>query len=366
MSFSQALPTSFLRLLPVVCGLVFVASWALSHLGRWSAIGHDKDEGVQKVHTRPTSRLGGVGIALGLILGTGLVAVPHMADEVAHTLFWLCVAALPVWLGGLAEDLTHRVGPSLRLVLAMVSAAWLYAATGLGVLRTDVWPVDQLLRIPGASLCLTLLVVAGFTHSVNIKDGFHGLASGLCMVMFAGLAALAWSAGDALVLQLCLVSLAATAGFFAVNWPGGKLFLGDAGAYLLGFWVVELGLMLVMRNPSISSMAPVVVGIVPLIETLFSMYRRRVVRNHPVNHPDALHLHTLVYRRLVCKRLPVGADKTKANARVAVYFWLPAAAWAAMAWLLRTHTLAQLGLMLLYLLAYLWLYRRLVRFGLNR
>ena len=363
MPASIAFNSTLWPVLAIVFALVLVLSWALSRLGRFSGIGHDKSEGVQKVHTRPTSRLGGVGIAMGLVLGTGLVAAGHIQHEVSQVLFWLCVAALPVWLGGLAEDLTHRVGPSLRLVLAMVSAAWLYAATGVGVLHTDVWPVDQLLRVPGASLCLTLLVVAGFTHSVNIKDGFHGLASGVCMVMFAGIGALAWSAGDMLVLQLCLVGLAATAGFFVVNWPGGKLFLGDAGAYLLGFWVVELGLLLVMRNPGLSPMAVVVVGIVPLIETLFSMYRRRVVRNHPVNHPDALHLHTLIYRRLVCKALPPGADKAKANARVAIYFWLASAAWAALAWLLRSNTPAQLGLMLLYLLAYLWLYRRLVRFA---
>ena len=353
LSMAQALAGVFLG--------VWLVSWGLSRLGRWFSLGHDRAEGIQKVHTQPTSRLGGVGIAMGLVMGTTYVwtVQTHGGGQV-DLLLWLCLTALPVWLGGLAEDLTHKVGPSLRLLLAMVSAAWLYSAGGVAVQHTDVWLVDQMLRIPGASLCLTLLVVAGFTHSVNITDGFHGLASGLCLVMFGALAALAWSAGDTLVLKLGLVGMAATAGFFVVNWPSGKIFLGDAGAYILGFWVVETGLLLVMRNPGISPMAPVVVGIVPLIETLFSMYRRRVVRKHPVNHPDALHLHTLVYRRVVRKNTPPGSKQGSANARVAVYFWAAAALWALGAWWLRDNTAALLGLMVLYLAAYIWCYRRLV------
>lgn len=345
-----------------VFALVWLLSLLLSKLGGVWALGRDKDKGIQKVHTRPTSRLGGGALVFGLVFGASSVWVNQDNAQASDLIFWLCVAGIPVWLGGLAEDLTHKVGPNLRLVLAMLSAAWLYSASGVGVHHTDVWPVDQLLRIPGASLCLTMLVVAGFTHSVNIMDGFHGLASGLCIIMLLGLTALAWAEGDGLLVQLCLLSAAATAGFFVVNWPYGRLFLGDAGAYLLGFWVVELGLMLVMRNPSIAPMAPVVVGIAPLIETLFSMYRRRLIRKHPVNHPDALHLHTLVYRRLVRKGLPQAINQNQANARVAVYFWIAAVISSFLAWFFRQSTEAQLLLMLLYLAAYTLAYRRLVHF----
>jgi UDP-N-acetylmuramyl pentapeptide phosphotransferase/UDP-N-acetylglucosamine-1-phosphate transferase len=160
------------------------------------------------------------------------------------------------------------------------------------------------------------------------------------------------------------LSIASVAGFLLLNWPRGRIFLGDAGAYLLGFWVVEVGLLLVIRNPTISPMAPVVVGIFPLIETLFSMYRRKFVRNHPVNHPDALHLHTLVYRRLVSSPARHRTDrlKNRANSSVAWYFWLPACGFGALAVAFQTNTSALLVLMLAYLGGYLWLYRRLVQF----
>ena len=171
--------------------------------------------------------------------------------------------------------------------------------------------------------------------------------------------------GDTLLLQMCLTSLAVVLGFFVFNWPKGAIFLGDAGAYLIGFWVVELGILLAMRNPQISPMAPVVVGLLPLIETLFSMYRRNVIRNRPVNQPDALHLHTLVYRRILFNpALTYTANQLNAvNAKVAIFFWLPAAIFAFLACIFAESTEAQLGLMLIYLIMYNWLYFRLVRFN---
>lgn len=276
--------------------------------------------------------------------------------------YGLALASLPVFVGGLYEDLTHRVDPTVRLLLSVLSAAMVYWGLGIGVFRTDVWLVDTLLLLPTATFFVSLLVVAGFTHSINIIDGFHGLASGSVMIMLSGLMALAWLCQDSLVLYLGGVLLLTTLGFFVWNWPSGKIFLGDAGAYLLGFWVVELGLFLVSRNPRISPMAPVVVGIFPLIETLFSMYRRKFVRKHPINHPDGLHLHTLIYKRMLASP---GRQKTpnqvnQANSQVAPYFWVPSVIFVLLAVTFMENTSAQLMLMLAYFALYRWLYVRLV------
>jgi len=353
-----------LDLVPVLLGfgVTIIATWLLCQLSKVMSIGHDSAHGVQKFHVNPTSRLGGIAIFSGLAV-SGLAA-PGIADF-HHYSFCFLLAAMPVWLAGLTEDLTRRVGPTLRLVMATLSAAWLFGTLGVNVNRTDVWPIDLLLSIPGAPLCVTLLVVAGFIHSVNIVDGFHGLACGLAIIALGGLAFMAWKVGDTLLMQMCLTSLAVVFGFFVFNWPKGAIFLGDAGAYLIGFWVVELGILLAMRNPQISPMAPVVVALLPLIETLFSMYRRNVVRNHPVNQPDALHLHTLIYTRLLFNpALTYSANQLNAiNAKVAMFFWLPAIMFTLLACLFFDSTLTQLLLILIYLAMYNWLYRRLIRFN---
>ena len=342
-------------------GVTVISTWLLCRFSNLFSIGHDSTLGVQKFHINPTSRLGGVSIFLGLAV-SGLL-VPGGAEFHQYS-FWFLLAGIPVWLAGLTEDLTRRVGPTLRLVMATLSAAWLYGTLGVSVNRTDVWPIDLLLSIPGAPLCVTLLVVAGFTHSVNIVDGFHGLACGLVMIAISGLAFMAWKVGDSLLLQMSLTSLAVVLGFFVFNWPRGAIFLGDAGAYLIGFWAVELGILLALRNPQISPMAPVVAGLLPLIETLFSMYRRNLIKNNPINQPDALHLHTLIYRRILFNpSLKYKANKLNAiNAKVALFFWLPAVIFAVLACIFAESTETLLVLMLIYLMMYNWLYMRLVRF----
>lgn len=352
--------------LAAIVGSFSATSW-LYRMGEVHLVGRDLNTGVQKFHVNPTSRLGGLGIMAGYLAALVVIFVvrrSQSSDLTPEISLWygLALASLPVFVGGLYEDLTHKVDPTVRLLLSLLSAAMVYWGLGIGVFRTDVWLVDSVLQLPTATFFVTLLVVAGFTHSINIVDGFHGLASGYVMIMLFGLMALAWLCQDSVVLYLGGVLLLSTLGFFVLNWPCGKIFLGDAGAYLLGFWVVELGLILVNRNPQISPMAPVVVGIFPLVETLFSMYRRKFVRQHPINHPDGLHLHTLIYKRLLAS---VAKQKTpeevnQANAQVAPYFWVPGAIFALLAVAFMENTSAQLMLMLAYFGLYRWLYVRLV------
>ena len=369
---SFLIPNNLLQQLNLMSLLVgfsvtFLGTWVLCKMSQITLLGHDAQQGVQKFHVKPTSRLGGVAIALGLSLSYFIYLGKNqniIQTEFEHYTFQLLVAATPVWIAGLTEDVTRKVGPSLRLIMATVSAAWLYSTLGVAIYRTDVQLIDWLLAFPSVSLCITLLVVAGFTHSVNIIDGFHGLACGLMIIALAALSFMALEAGDVLILQMCLTSLFVVLGFFVFNWPRGSIFLGDAGAYLIGFWVVELGILLVMRNPDISPMAPVIAGLLPLIETIFSMYRRKFVKDHPVNHPDALHLHTLIYRRLLLNPSIAnnGEQKNSRNSRVALYFWIPASLFSFVSCVFMHSTWAQLALMLGYLAMYIWLYRRLVRF----
>jgi UDP-N-acetylmuramyl pentapeptide phosphotransferase/UDP-N-acetylglucosamine-1-phosphate transferase len=367
----ETCPTHFLKSEAKKLDLNPLAAWGIAFCGFFSsalatplfgtisirgAIGTDRATGVQKVHVSPTSRLG------GLAIFSSFATCSLLLKESQGWILIIC--AIPVFLGGLIEDISHRVSPNIRLLLAILSAVAGLQWLGTGVHHTDVWIVDRLLELPGAVFLLTILVVAGFTHGLNIVDGFHGLAAGSAMLMITSFLLMAWQAGDVFLVQLCGLSIACIAGFLLHNWPRGGIFLGDGGAYLLGFWVVELGLMLVIRNTEISPMAPTLVGIFPLTETLFSMYRRKFLRNHPVNHADALHLHTLVYRRLVTspERPRTRELKNRANSKVSWYFWLPVAVFGTLAVIFQADTKMLLTLMLVYLLSYLWLYRRLVRF----
>jgi UDP-N-acetylmuramyl pentapeptide phosphotransferase/UDP-N-acetylglucosamine-1-phosphate transferase len=180
------------------------------------------------------------------------------------------------------------------------------------------------------------------------------------------LAALAWVAGevgDPVVLTASLTMLGALLGFLVWNYPGGKIFMGDGGAYLLGFWLAELAVLLVVRNPDVSPWFPLMLLAYPITETLFSMYRRHILRGYSPGEADAMHLHQLIYSRLA--RVGVGSKnadtKRRRNNLISPYIWtsglilalLSLLAWQSTPWLL---TLA-----VCFWIGYLWLYFRLAR-----
>ena len=95
-----------------------------------------------------------------------------------------------------------------------------------------------------------------------------------------------------------LVLAACVWGFFWVNWPFGKIFLGDGGSYFIGFSLAWVAVMLIERNPGVSAFAALLVCVHPVTEVLFSIYRRKIKKMNP-GHPDRLHFHSLVKQRYV-------------------------------------------------------------------
>ena len=82
----------------------------------------------------------------------------------------------------------------------------------------------------------------------------------------------------------------------SINSLGGLIFLGDGGAYLLGFLLADLTVLLVHRNPNVSPVFPLLLCAYPIFETVFAIYRRKVVRGVATTDPDGIHLHTLIHR----------------------------------------------------------------------
>jgi UDP-N-acetylmuramyl pentapeptide phosphotransferase/UDP-N-acetylglucosamine-1-phosphate transferase len=338
---------------------LFLIASAHSH-ERWSA---DSDRsGPQKMHANVVPRVGGLGIAIGMLVGAA--ALWWREPTLGRLIELLCVCAVPTLFFGLTEDFTKSVSPRRRLVAVALSGllgVWLLDAV---VVRTG-WPwFDALLGYRAFAFAATIFAVAGVVNSVNIIDGMNGLAS-MCMAMInLALCYIAMQVGDALVAGLALATLGASLGFFVWNYPRGLIFLGDGGAYLLGFVYAELGLMLLYRNPAVSPLAPLVLVAYPVFETLFSMYRRKVIRGLPVSQPDGIHLHTLIYRRLM--RWAVGAQNpamvTLGNSRTSPYLWVLSAFCVVPGVIWWDDTAMLACTIVCFVMAYLWLYWRIVRF----
>lgn len=273
----------------VLCVLLVVTK-------RWhGALTMDFTDGVQKFHTAPTPRVGGVPIVLGLIVAWAKAPV-----DVQAMLTPILFAGMPAFLFGVAEDVTKRVGVMQRLLATMASGLLAWWITDYSLSRIDVWGFDALLKFTLVSVIFTAFAVGGVANAINIIDGFNGLASTMATLAFIGFGMIAWRVGDTTLANVALILAACVWGFFWVNWPFGKLFLGDGGSYFIGFALAWVAVLLIERNPGVSAFAALVICVHPVTEVLFSMYRRKVRKDHP-GMPDRLHFHSLVKRRYVAR-----------------------------------------------------------------
>lgn len=337
-------------LLSLLCAGLLVLT--ATHHGRFSM---DVPGHIQTFHSQPTPRIGGLAIYLALVAALWLVR-----DETTRQIIrTLLIAGLPALSVGLGEDMTRRVGVLPRL-LATASSGWLaWWSTGISVTQIGIPPVDAALSIGLIAMLFTALAVAGVANAINIIDGFHGLASGTTTICLLALAAIASSVGDGSLMLAATIVAAAMAGFWLVNFPWGKLFLGDGGAYFAGFALAWLAVLLPARNASVSPWASLMVCAYPVIEVIYSVWRRRRVQR-PAGQADREHLHSLVAISFVKRRLPL-LHPTLQNATVSVLMWAIAAVPALIAMVLFNHTyllmISAAGCLVLYHL----LYRRVAR-----
>jgi len=212
------------------------------------------------------------------------------------------------------------------------------------------------------SVVFTVLCVAGVTHSFNIIDGFNGLSSGVGMIVLAALGWLALMFGDSALCNICWGTAAAVFGFLLWNYPGGKLFLGDGGAYVLGFIIAMCSVLLVVRHPEGSWFLPLVLVVYPVTETIFSMYRKIYLRKTGAMKPDGVHLHMLIHQRLNRWRRRSHRHGAWRNSLSSTFFWMLTLATVLPALIFWDNSAVLIGLACGFVVAYIWFYSRLVRF----
>jgi UDP-N-acetylmuramyl pentapeptide phosphotransferase/UDP-N-acetylglucosamine-1-phosphate transferase len=356
----------------VLLGLTaWVASFVISQLivrsQKWHGrLTHDHDlGGVQKVHTTAVPRIGGLAVIGGILLGFVLfqqIFPGQVSAGRASRIYLLLGASLPAFLAGLIEDFTKRVSVRVRLVATALSALVASLALGATVGELDIWGLDALLTIAPLAIVATAVFVAGGSNAINIIDGFNGLSGSTIIIMAIGLAAVGLQVGDSFVAVLGALCAGATLGFLMLNYPSGKMFLGDGGAYFLGFWVSEMAVLLLVRHPELSAWQILAICGYPIIEVLFSIYRRKFVRKVSPGAPDALHLHGLVFRRLVFKYVRRDAARPwKRNAMVPCFMAPAVAACVAVSVWFGQSTPAAVAIVVAQVVLYIAVYGRLVR-----
>ncbi len=269
---------------------------------------------------------------------------------------------------GLLEDVTQKVPAKLRLGLTALSAMLLCALLGLQTNRVGIGPVDAgCLVSPWAAMAFAVIAIAGLPHAFNLIDGYNGLAGVVALLISLALVHVSLQLGDRQLAAVLVCLAGATGGFLHGNYPRGKVFAGDGGAYVWGLVIAVGCIMLVQRHRAVSPWFPVLLLIYPVGETFFSIYRK-LVRGQSPGMADALHLHQLIFRRIV--RAALDEDEAREllsrNNRTSPYLWIFAAASVVPAVLFWHNTTVLVICCLLFALAYVGAYLMIIRFKVPR
>lgn len=294
----------------------------------------DKSDKPQMMHKTPTPRAGGIGIYLANLF------------LIFNPLGWkFLLASFPAFAAGLMDDF-KPLTPRTRLMLQTLSGILSVVVFGAYV-KSFGFDIEMPYYLGGI---ITIIAVVGVINAINIIDGFNGLASGYVAMVFISFATISWMTQDMVIFELAIINIMAIIAFMLFNYPKGKIFLGDGGAYFLGFAVSSIALILVIRV-DISQWYPLAILIYPVFEVLFSMYRRKFISKAKMTHNDRLHLHQLVYYRI-----------TKDNPTTSRYIWIRVLPFVVFATVFYDSDILLILDIVVFCIYYVYLYRSLVKF----
>lgn len=347
----------------------------------------------QKMHFGDIPRAGGVGIFISFCVFVALFAI---FGEIHSKYIALIIPAIFIFSSGFLEDLHNSTSPKMRLLLQSVGCVCAITIFQNCVI-TDIG-----FTLPYAFAILwTLFCIVGVINAINIIDGFNGLASGCVILMLISIAIVSFNVGNESVFYLSLIAISAILGFFVLNFPKGRIFLGDGGAYLLGFLIAFLLIILTQDsaniqdsalngdfvlsgdssdfegdssvlsqkvdssvssvdadsslknaifNSKVSAYYGLCIAIYPVFEVLFSIWRRRM-RQLKAMQPDCIHLHTLIYRRI-----------TRSNHKTSIFIWIFIAPFIFLPIFFYDKTAILIAFIAIFIALYIFLYTKITRF----
>jgi UDP-N-acetylmuramyl pentapeptide phosphotransferase/UDP-N-acetylglucosamine-1-phosphate transferase len=304
----------------------------------------------QSVHTVPTPRVGGIAIAVGILSGALL-----SGNDLFGTLLW---TTLPIFLIGLLEDLGPDTPPSLRLGVAALSATLAILVLNMHISRVDLPGVDILMSITLIGMAFTIFASTGMTHAINLIDGLNGLSSAVVIAIMITFGLIAQRYGHSDLVVMNGVVCVAFIGFICVNFPNGRVFLGDAGAYSIGHIIAWNAIVLLNREPEISAWGILLVLLWPVLDTLFAMVRR-LLTGLSISQPDKLHYHH-VLMRLVLLMTHKTIGKKQANPIGSLLSWPLMAIPCYLGYVLVNDTRGALTAIVAFTLAYVVTYHLLI------
>jgi UDP-GlcNAc:undecaprenyl-phosphate GlcNAc-1-phosphate transferase len=243
---------------------------------------------------RPTPLLGGLAIFAGALIA-GLVWLPGGYAREQQPELWhgVLLAAAVITLVGALDD-RFDLHPALKL-LGQLGAAVIVVHFGVAVKGIEL-PFIGHLAFPDAGFTnagpiLTVIGLVLMMNVVNFSDGVDGLAAGVCMIIAAAMAVIAFDLNREQPGVLAALTAGAALGFLFYNFPPASSFMGDCGANLLGLLMGVITVEAAVKTEAVVSFVlPLILLAVPFMDTTFVVLKRLKYRQ-PFYRPDSEHFH---------------------------------------------------------------------------
>ena len=208
----------------------------------------------------------------------------------------LCIGGLLAWVIGFCDDI-FQLRARWKLI-GQIGIAFLALSFGFEINLVQI-PFLQTVNLGLWSWPVTVFWIVGVMNAVNLIDGLDGLASGLSIVALSFMAVICWWMSQLPLLLLVIILIGVTLGFWSFNRPPATIFMGDSGSLFLGFSLAVLSIWIPGTQVGIQSILPVLILAVPILDTIFAIFRR-LLKGIPFYSADNDHLH----HRLISKGFP--------------------------------------------------------------
>ena len=207
---------------------------------------------IQSAHTGFVPRVGGIAIYCCIVT---MFPISYFYKLDLDYLIWLIISTLPIFIIGLAEDLGYQMSPKIRLLAAVFSGIIVLVSYGFWVTRLEIPGLDFFMSYAPFGIAITLFATTGVVNAFNLIDGINGLSSYIAISTAMFLSILSYQVEHYQLACFYVLFMACVLGFACLNFPFGKVFLGDAGAYTLGHLLVWSAIILFNYSDDISPFA---------------------------------------------------------------------------------------------------------------
>jgi UDP-GlcNAc:undecaprenyl-phosphate GlcNAc-1-phosphate transferase len=273
--------------------------------------GHVDKPNERKIHHRPMVRLGGVSIFLGYLTALLIVwglggfidsnGMPLPPDK-EFEIWGVTLGGVAFFLIGLADDFISLPALTRLIIQTIVASICWWVGVQIEFLTI---PFIGLVKLGWLSLPITVTWLVGMTNAINWIDGVDGLAAGV-----SGIAAVVMLIVSLFMKQPAAALIAAALaggalGFLRYNFNPAQIFMGDGGAYYMGFTLAGLGVVGLVKTTAVTSvLLPYLILAVPILD-MSAVILSRLFKGKSPFIADKSHLHHRLLDAGLSQRLTV-------------------------------------------------------------